>query len=116
MTERLPVIQHYVPQLLLRRFACDAERKHVLVLDLEAAATPERREIRLVAQEPHFYDHVVDGEPRSLERWLDRTVENAVGEPLKRLLSAERPPAAGHEDRLAIARFVATLAERGIAQ
>jgi Protein of unknown function (DUF4238) len=106
--------QHYVPQLLLRRFTPnpDSKQPKTCVYDL-ARGTKYNALIKNVAHSIGFYNAPNGGEVETLETWLGANVETPAGAALARLIESQSVLELSSDDRLAIAKFVATLAVRG---
>ena len=111
--------QHFVPQLLLRRFAAESGRKsrksyQVWVRDLSDNRV-YRTNIRNVAAPNFFYDYVTfSGDQDSADPWI-RRLEDLTGPAISKLVRSADTHALSQEEREVVAAFVACQSTRGIA-
>jgi len=111
----LPKRQHWVPKLLLRNFTefPSQDDPPLQVYDLNSGKV-FKTSIKNVAQETHFYNTQEPGARRdTLEPWLSSNVEGPAGSAIERLVRARSVLGMSDEEKVSLARFVATLAVRG---
>jgi hypothetical protein len=97
--------QHWVPQFLLRRFACGASRKQICVFDKlnERSFTDA---IRNVASSKAFYDCEVNGEPQSIDPLLTK-MESAASNFVAGIVNSRSLTGLSETGRKMIALFAA---------
>ena len=78
-----PIRHHYIPQFILRNFACDNDKKHVCYYDKESRSILER-EIREVFMERNFYRDVINCKDKPVQIEHDLSVyEREIAELIK---------------------------------
>lgn len=105
MKEVASTFQHYVPQLLLRRFASDKWRQYIFVYDKVRGIVSESR-IRTVAGEIGFDDFTLEGIDASLDPDM-RLIEDLGGKVIYRIVKSRGLTGIRPEDRLTLSNFVA---------
>jgi hypothetical protein len=107
--------QHWVPRLLLRNFTSSPAQDDppIHVYDLDSGRV-FKTSIKNVAQETHFYNTREPGARReTLESWLQTNVEGPAAAVITRLLRSRSVLGMSEDEKVSLARFVATLAVRG---
>ena len=78
-----PIRHHYIPQFILRNFACDTDRKVACYYDKESQSVSER-EIREVFMERNFYRDEINCKDKPVQIEYDLSVyEREVAELIK---------------------------------
>ena len=78
-----PIRHHYIPQFILRNFACDTDRKVVCYYDKESQSV-SKREIREVFMERNFYRDEINCKDKPVQIEQDLSVyEREVAELIK---------------------------------
>lgn len=81
MTGNEPHDHHYVPQFFLRNFACDPEGKKIhTVMKHGSRAVWARRSIEGIGYEHDLYVHMNGGRPLSVEKAINRKIENPISQ------------------------------------
>jgi len=99
--------QHYVPQLLLRRFASSTDGDHLFVYDKHTDNIFPAA-ISNAAAENGFYDFEVNGVKHSLEKFPLEMLETRAGATIKSLITDERTTHISAEDKSWVALFAVT--------
>ena len=109
-----PIRHHYIPQFILRNFACDTDRKVACYYDKESQSVSER-EIREVFMERNFYRDEINYKDKPVQIEQDLSVyEREVAELIKsKFLDKRKIELTAEEDSM-LKLFFAIMSFRNI--
>lgn len=111
---REPIRHHYIPQFILRNFACDNEKKLVCYYDKESQSVLER-EICEIFMERNFYRDEINYKDKPVQIEYDLSVlEREVSELIKEKFLDKRKFELSEEEGDVIKLFFAIMAFRNI--
>ena len=109
-----PIRHHYIPQFILRNFACDNDKKLVCYYDKESQSILER-EIREVFMERNFYRDEINYKGKPVQIEYDLSVyEREVAELIKAKFLDKRKIELSEKEGDAIKLFFAIMSFRNI--
>ena len=109
-----PIRHHYIPQFILRNFACDTDRKVACYYDKESQSVSER-EIREVFMERNFYRDEINCKDKPVQIEYDLSVyEREVSELIKAKFLDKRKIELTKEEDSMLKLFFAIMSFRNI--
>ncbi len=109
-----PIRHHYIPQFILRNFACDCDKKRVYYCDKESRSVSER-EIREVFMERNFYRDETNNKNNPVQIEKDLSVyEREIAELIRAKLLDERRIELTKKENEALKLFFAIMSFRNI--